>query len=90
MKIKEKTGWCFRKIEAWKAKQIKDTPNNQSKATIIFNDLISKRKELMSKLYDSVDYNHLNFEYVGSTKDVIFYEYMDYKKLFNVNKRQSD
>ena len=44
----------------------------------------------MSKLYDSVDYNHLSFEYVGSTKDVIFYEYMDYKKLFNVNKRQSD
>ena len=79
MKIKEKTGWCFRKIETWKAKQIKDTPNNQSKATIIFSDLISKRKELMSKLYDSVDYNHLNFEYVGSTKDVIFYEYMDYK-----------
>ena len=51
---------------------MKDTPNNQSRATIIFNDLINKRKELMSKLYDSVDYNNLNFKYVGPTKDVSF------------------
>ena len=36
-------------------KPIKDTSNNQSRATIIFNDLINKRKELMSKLYDNVD-----------------------------------
>ena len=27
-------------------------------------------KELMSELYDSVDYNNLKFEYVGPTKDV--------------------
>ena len=33
----------------------------------------------MNKLYDSVDYNNLNFEYVGSTEDVSFYEYMDSK-----------
>ena len=26
------------------------------------------RKELMSELYDSVDYNNLKFEYVGPTK----------------------
>ena len=64
-------------------KPIKDTPNNQSRATIIFNDLINKRKELMSELYDSVDYNNLKFEYVGPTKDVSFYEYMDSKELFN-------
>ena len=64
-------------------KPIKDTPNNQSRATIIFNDLINKRKELMSKLYDGVDYNNLNFKYVGPTKDVSFYEYMDSKELFN-------
>ena len=37
----------------------------------------------MSELYDSVDYNNLNFEYVGPTKDVSFYEYMDSKELFN-------
>ena len=67
-------------------KPIKDTPNNQSRATIIINDLINKRKELMSELYDRVDYNNLNFEYVGPTKDVSFYEYMDSKELFNVIK----
>ena len=40
-------------------KPINDTSNNQSKATITFNDLIKQRKELMSKLYDSVDYKDL-------------------------------
>ena len=33
----------------------------------------------MSELYDSADYKKLTFEYVGSTKDVSFYEYMDSK-----------
>ena len=65
-------------------KPTKDTPNNQSRATIIFNDLINKRKELMSKLYDNVDYNNLNFKYVGATKDVRFNEYMNSKELFDV------
>ena len=37
----------------------------------------------MSELYDSVDYNNLKFEYIGPTNDVPFYEYMDFKKLFN-------
>ena len=67
-------------------KPIKDTSNNQSRATNIFNDLVNKRKELMKELYDSVDYNNLNFKYVGSTKDVSFYEYMDSKELFNAIK----
>ena len=67
-------------------KPIKDTSNNQSRATIIFNDLINKRKELMSKLYDSVDYKDLKFEYIGPTEDVSFYEYMDSKELFNAIK----
>ena len=49
-------------------------------------DLISKRKKIMSELYDSVDYNNLNFEYVGPTKSVSFYEYMDSKELFNAIK----
>ena len=40
----------------------------------------------MSELYDSVDYNNLNFEYVGPTKNVSFYEYMDSKELFNAIK----
>ena len=44
-------------------KPIEDKSYNQSRATIIFDDLINKRKEIMSELYDSVDYNNLNFEY---------------------------
>ena len=40
----------------------------------------------MNELYDSVDYNNLTFEYVGRTKDVSFYEYMDSKDLFNAIK----
>ena len=67
-------------------KPIKDTPNNQSRAAIIFNDLITERKELMNKLYDSVDYNNLNYEYVGPTQDVSFYVYRDSKELFNTIK----
>ena len=67
-------------------KPIEDKSNNQSRATIIFNELINKRKELMSELYDSVDYNNLKFEYVGPTKDVSFYEYKDSKELFNAIK----
>ena len=54
-------------------KPIDDISNNQLKATIIFNELINERKELMSELYDIDDYN-LNFEYVGPTKDASFYE----------------
>ena len=34
----------------------------------------------MSELYDSIDYNNSKFKYVGSTKDVSFYEYKDSKK----------
>ena len=41
-------------------KPIEVKSNNQSKATIIFNELINKRKELMSELCDSVDCNNLN------------------------------
>ena len=67
-------------------KPIEDKSNNQPKATIIFNELINERKEIMSKLYDSVEYNNLKFEYVGSTKDVSFYEYKDSKELFNAIK----
>ena len=40
----------------------------------------------MRELHDNVDYNNLKFEYVGSTKDVSFYEYMDSKELFNAIK----
>ena len=65
-------------------KPIEDKANNQSKAIIIFNDLINKRKKIMSELHDSVDYNNLKFEYVGPTKDVSFYELV--KKLLNKEK----
>ena len=40
----------------------------------------------MNKLYDSVDYNNLKFEYVGPTEDVSFYEYKDSKEPFNAIK----
>ena len=64
-------------------KPIEGTSNNQSRAATIFNELISKREELINKLYDSVDYNNLKYEYIGPTKDVSFYEYMDSKEFFN-------
>ena len=67
-------------------KPIEDKPNNQSRATIIFNELINKRKELMSELCDSIDYDNLKFEYVGPTTDVSFYEYKDSKEIFNAIK----
>ena len=37
----------------------------------------------MNKLYHSVDYNNLKFEYIGPTDDVSFYECMNSKELFN-------
>ena len=40
----------------------------------------------MSELYDSFDYNNLNFEYVRITKNVNLYKYMDSKELFNAIK----
>ena len=42
-------------------KPIEGKFNNHSRTKIIFNELISKRKELMNKLYDSVDYDNLKF-----------------------------
>ena len=69
-----------------KKKTIEDKPNNQSKATILFDDLIDNRKEIMQELHDSFDYNNLKFEYVGSTENVSFYEYIDSKELFNAIK----
>ena len=41
----------------------------------------------MNRLYESVDYNNLKFEYVGPTKNVSFYEYIDSKELFNKKKK---
>ena len=65
---------------------IEGTPNNHSKARIIFNELINKRNESMNKLYDNVEYNNLKFEYVSRAKDVSFYEYRDSKERFNAIK----
>ena len=66
-----------------RTKAIEGKSNNQSIATIIFNDLISKRKKKMNDLHNSVDKNKLYFEYVGPNEDVSFYEHMDSKELFN-------
>ena len=65
-------------------KPIEGSSDNESKARIIFNELINRRKELMNKLYDSVDCNNLKFEYMTKAKDVCFYKYKDSKELFNV------
>ena len=69
-----------------KTKPIEDKSNNYSRAAILFNELISKRKDLMKKLYDTVHYENLNFKYVGPTEGVSFYEYKDSKELFNAIK----
>ena len=37
----------------------------------------------MNKLHESVNMNNLYFKYVGHTKNVNFFEYMDSKELFN-------
>ena len=74
---------ALEKLKTKEIKPIEDKPNNQLKAATIFNELISKRKQLTNKLYDNVDYNNLKFEYVGSTEVVGFYEYMDSKERFN-------
>ena len=34
-------------------------------------------------MHKSVHYNNLKFEYIGPTKNVSFYEYIDSKELFN-------
>ena len=77
MKLKEQT------------KPIEDKCN-ESKATklllLYLMILLTKEKKIMSELYDSVDYNNVKFEYIGSTKDVSFHEYMDSKELFNAIK----
>ena len=49
--------------------------------------LLAKEKKIMSELYDSVDYNNLNFEYVGPTESVSFHGYMNSKELFNAIKK---
>ena len=73
-------------LESLKPKPIADKSSNLSKAAIIFNELINKRKELMSELYDRGDYNNLKFEYVDKIIDVSIYEYKDSKELFNMIK----
>ena len=40
----------------------------------------------MNELYESVDYNNLNFEYIDPTKDVSFYVSRDSKELFSAIK----
>ena len=67
-------------------KPIEDNTNNQPKAMTIFNEFFDKRKELMSELFDSVDYNSLKCVKMFPTKSVSFYEYMDSKELYNAIK----
>ena len=48
--------------------------------------ILTKKKKTISELHDNVDCNNFKFEYVGPTKDVSLYEYMDSKELFNAIK----
>ena len=64
-------------------KAIEGESSSQSKTTNIFNALTKERENIMNKLYESVDYNNLKFEYVGPTKSVSFYEFINSKELFN-------
>ena len=73
-------------FENLKPKEQTKPIEDNSKAKVIFNDLINKRKKIVNELYDSVDYNNLKFEFVGPTKDVSFYEYRDSNELFNAIK----
>ena len=41
---------------------------------------------MMQELHDNVYYNNSKFEYVGCSKNVLFYEFMDSKELFNAIK----
>ena len=68
-------------LKDWKTKE--QTKPIQDKSKIIFNELINKIKGLMKELYDSLDHNNLKSEYVGSNKDVSFYEHRDSKEFFN-------
>ena len=92
--IKTIEGQCKKQMDALEnlkpkeqTKPIEEKSNNKSKATIMFDDFIDKRKGLMKELYDSVDYKNLKFEFAGPTKDVSFYEYMDSKESFNAIKK---
>ena len=64
-------------------KAIEGESSSQSKATNMFNDLVKEGMAIINKLHEIVDYNNLKFEYVGPTKDVSFYEFMNSKELFD-------
>ena len=49
----------------------------------IYLTISLKKESIMNKLYDNVDCNNLKFEYVGPTKSVSFYEFINSKELFN-------
>ena len=83
IKVKKQVDTLENLIPKEETKPIEYKSNNRPKSINIFSELINKRKELMNELYDSVDYNNLNFKYVGSTKDVSFYEFKYFKELFN-------
>ena len=49
----------------------------------IYLTISLKKESIMNKLYDNVDCNNLKFEYVGPTKSVSFYEFINSKERFN-------
>ena len=69
-------------LENLKQNQLRKNLIISQKLQLFLMNVLMKKK-IMSKLYDSIDYNNLKFKYVGSTKDVSFCEYKDSKELFN-------
>ena len=67
-------------LESLKPKEKTKPIENKSKAEIIFNELINKRKDLMKELYENVDYKNLNFKYIDPKNNDVF---MDIKILKN-------
>ena len=67
-------------LESLKPKEKTKPIENKSKAEIIFNELINKRKDLMKELYESIDYKNLNFKYIDPKNNDVF---MDIKILKN-------
>ena len=48
--------------------------------------LLTKEKNNERITWQCWDYNNLKLEYIGLTRDISFYEYMDSKKNFNAIK----
>ena len=72
--IEDQGGKQTKALEELKPKEqtkaVEGKSNNQSRAAIIFDDIINKRKKILNELYENVDTNKLYFGYLDPTQDV--------------------